>query len=102
VSYTSDIEYALKSCQSSLDYYNRSLRSSSSEVYTQKINKQIEEERTKINALEKMLPKKPIHEKNGAASVYSCPICRKKLSDRLTQKYCENCGQALDLHIPGN
>lgn len=99
--FTSDLEYALKSCQNSLEYYNRSLRSSSSEVYSQKINKQIEEERTKISALERMLPKKPLHEKDGAISVYYCPICREELSTPPSQRYCENCGQALDFQILG-
>ncbi|MGF7142556.1 ribosomal protein L13 [Anaerotaenia torta] len=99
MSATSDIEDTLKNRQNSLDYYSRSLRSSSSEIYTRKINRQIQEEKTIINALERMLPKRPLQEGSGSMMVYFCPICREELSEPQSQKYCENCGQALDFPL---
>ena len=46
-----------------------------------------------INALEKRIPKKPIFTEDKQFAL--CPCCDMKgLTDK--QKYCDNCGQAID------
>ena len=61
---------------------------------------------TAIEALEKQVPKKPIIDKANLTDfqTFHCPSCDKKIISRLDgewiagrlQKYCDNCGQALD------
>ena len=57
-------------------------------------------------ALEKQIPKKPILDTIFPSGIkwFRCPICNQKIVSRLDgewiagrpQKYCDNCGQALD------
>lgn len=59
-----------------------------------------------MKALEKQIPKKPIMEKsnNICFDEFCCPSCKKRIISRLdgewiagkTQKYCDECGQAID------
>ena len=61
---------------------------------------------TAIEALEKLIPKKPIEDAARIVDyqTFYCPICNKKIISRLDgnwivgriQKYCDDCGQALD------
>ena len=46
-----------------------------------------------IKALEKQIPKKPIHKIKRPNSLYGvCPVCGRRL---VTDKYCPRCGHAL-------
>ena len=59
-----------------------------------------------IEALEKQIPRKPIEDTANLTDfkIFHCPICNKRIVSRLDgewiagrpQKYCDNCGQALD------
>lgn len=56
-----------------------------------------------IDVLNKQIPKKPI-KKNGY-SVYTCPTCEELYSRRVVmswEKYCPDCGQALDWSVKNN
>ena len=46
-----------------------------------------------VEALEKQIPKKPIHKIKRPNSLYGvCPVCGRRL---VTDKYCPRCGHAL-------
>ncbi len=48
-------------------------------------------------ALEKQIPKKPMHiERITFNDVYECPCCKKRFTGTSIAKYCYRCGQALD------
>lgn len=54
-----------------------------------------------ILALEKQMPKKPITDSTHYAGFeeFLCPSCKKRIISRLDgrlQKYCDECGQAID------
>ena len=59
-----------------------------------------------IEALKNQIPKKPIEDTANLTDfkTFHCPICNKRIVSRLDdewiagrpQKYCDNCGQALD------
>lgn len=59
-----------------------------------------------LNALDKQIPKKPIEDTANLTDfkTFHCPTCNKKIVSRLDgewiagrpQKYCDDCGQALD------
>ena len=56
---------------------------------------------TAISALEKQIPKKPILDTIFPSGVkwWRCPVCNKIIVGCIAnrpQKYCSNCGQALD------
>ena len=60
-----------------------------------------------ISALEKQIPKKPILDTIFPSGVkwWRCPVCNKIIVGCIAnrpQKYCSNCGQALDFNINGS
>ena len=60
-----------------------------------------EEMQTVISALEKQIPKKPILDTIFLSGIkwWRCPVCNKKIVGYIggrPQKYCDDCGQALD------
>lgn len=59
-----------------------------------------------ISALEKQIPKKPILDTIFPSGVkwFRCPTCNNKIVSRLDgqEKYCSNCGQALDFNSNGS
>lgn len=65
-----------------------------------------------ISALEKQIPKKPILDTIFPSGVkwFRCPTCNNKIVSRLDgqwiagrpQKYCDDCGQALDFNSNGS
>ena len=65
-----------------------------------------------ISALEKQIPKKPIEDSANLTDfkTFHCPICNKKIVSRVDgewiagspQKYCDDCGQALDFNSNGS
>ena len=60
-----------------------------------------------ISALEKQRPKKPILDTIFPSGVkwWRCPVCNKIIVGCIAnrpQKYCSNCGQALDFNVNGS
>lgn len=60
-----------------------------------------------ISALEKQIPKKPILDTIFPSGVkwWRCPVCNKIIVGCIAnrpQKYCANCGQALDFNSNGS
>lgn len=60
-----------------------------------------------ISALEKQIPKKPILDTIFPSGVkwWRCPVCNKIIVGCIAnrpQKYCSNCGQALDFNSNGS
>lgn len=60
-----------------------------------------------ISALEKQMPKKPILDTIFPSGVkwWRCPVCNKIIVGCIAnrpQKYCSNCGQALDFNSNGS
>ena len=67
---------------------------------------------TAISAIEKQIPKNPIEDIANLIDfkTFHCPVCNKKIVSRLDgewiagrpQKYCDDCGQALDFNSNGS
>lgn len=60
-----------------------------------------------VSALEKQIPKKPILDTIFPSGVkwWCCPVCNKIIVGCIAnrpQKYCANCGQALDFNSNGS
>lgn len=83
------IKRAIHSCENK--------RKSHYENTPHKASNAIRNEDTKIKALKKQLPKKPVLDAVFPSGVkwYFCPTCKHIITEQ-TDKYCRNCGQALD------
>jgi hypothetical protein len=88
------IKRAIESARCRL--YKVRARESYSIDHQKKAENQTELMNITIEALEKQIPKKPIKHfvKPFGFPCYECPICGE--SDVCGQKYCDECGQALD------
>lgn len=76
---------AIQSCKEKIkNHYERTRN---------KVSNAIRNEYTKIEALEKQIPKKPLCI-SGDYDAPICPECKQLVDD--TELYCSTCGQALD------
>ena len=78
---------AIQSCKEKIkNHYERTRN---------KVSNAIRNEYTKIEALEKQIPKKPLYIE-GDYDFPLCPSCKLSLDENAGDNFCSVCGQALD------
>lgn len=78
-----EIKRAVQSCKNKIHHHYENTRFKKSNA--------IKNEYTKIAALEKQIPQKPVI----AGELYNCPLCGDAQAILRGDKYCSVCGQAL-------